>query len=184
MIACGLVLAGSGAGSEASLTRGRVSAYRLADGRRRWSTPLVPEGGNGGGVLSPVSVDPARGAVFAGTGAPYVPQPGTSPGTCSVVELALDDGRLRWSDQLHPGDALGRDVNSAPVLTRALFDIRTLDINNFVRIDVTSLVAEAQRLGLRDLQLRFLLDFAATSGLVQLDDGVPGREPLLTVEYR
>jgi len=76
------------------------------------------------------------------------------------------------------------DFDSAPVLTRALFDIRTLDINNFVRIDVTSLMAETQRLGLRDLQLRFLLDLAATSGLVQLDDGVPGREPLLTVEYR
>ena len=60
VIACGLVLAGSGAGSEAAATRGRVSAYRLADGVLRWSTPLVPEGGNGGGVLSPVSVDLAR----------------------------------------------------------------------------------------------------------------------------
>jgi outer membrane protein assembly factor BamB len=117
VIACGLALAGSGAGSEASVTRGRVSAYRLADGERRWSTPLVPEGGNGGGVLSPVSVDTARRGVFAGTGAPYLPQPGANPGTCSVVELALDDGRLRWSDQLHPGDVLGLDVNSAPVLT-------------------------------------------------------------------
>ena len=76
------------------------------------------------------------------------------------------------------------DYNSAPLLTRSLFDIRTLDINNFVRIDVTSLMVEAQRLEMRDLQLRFLLDLAATSGLVQLDDGVVGRAPLLTVEYR
>jgi hypothetical protein len=76
------------------------------------------------------------------------------------------------------------DFDSLPLLTRALFDIRTVDINNFVRIDVTSLMVEAQRLGLRDLQLRFLLDLAATSGLVQLDDGVSGREPLLTVEFR
>lgn len=76
------------------------------------------------------------------------------------------------------------DFDSAPLLTRSQFDIRTLDINNFVRIDVTSLMVEAQRLGLRDLQLRFLLDLVATSGLVQLDDGVLGRAPLLTVEYR
>jgi hypothetical protein len=76
------------------------------------------------------------------------------------------------------------DFDSAPLLTRTLFDIRTLDINNIVRIDVTSLMVEAQRLGLRDLQLRFLLDLAATSGLVQLDDGVLGRAPLLTVEFR
>jgi hypothetical protein len=76
------------------------------------------------------------------------------------------------------------DFDSASLLTRSLFDIRTLDINNFVRIDVTSLMREAQRLGLRDLQLRFLLDLVAPSGLVQLDDGVAGRAPLLTVEYR
>lgn len=76
------------------------------------------------------------------------------------------------------------DFNSIPLLTRSPFNIRTLDINNFVRIDVTSLMVEAQRLGLRDLQLRFLLDLAATSGLVQLDDGVLGRAPLLTVEFQ
>jgi hypothetical protein len=69
------------------------------------------------------------------------------------------------------------DFNSAPLLTRSLFNIRTLDINNFVRIDVTSLMVEAQRLGLRDLQLRFLPGFAATSGLVQLDDGGWGELP-------
>ncbi|MGD9571513.1 MAG: PQQ-binding-like beta-propeller repeat protein [Thermoleophilia bacterium] len=118
VIACGLVVAGSGAGSEATDTRGRVTAYRLRDGALRWSTAMVPEGGNGGGVLAPVSVDPFRGGVFAGTGSPYLPWPGTNPGTCSVVELALGDGRLRWSDQLHPADQLGFDVNSAPVLTR------------------------------------------------------------------
>jgi outer membrane protein assembly factor BamB len=116
VIAGGLALAGSGAGSEATDTRGRVSAYRLLNGGRAWSTPTVPRAGNGGGVLSPVSVDPRRRAVFAGTGAPYLPRAGRNPGTCAVVELDLDDGRLRWSDQLHPGDTLGLDVNSPPVL--------------------------------------------------------------------
>ena len=47
------------------------------------------------------------------------------------------------------------DFNSVPLLTRSPFDIRSSDIGNFVRIDVTSLMVEAQRLGLRDLQLRF-----------------------------
>jgi hypothetical protein len=82
------------------------------------------------------------------------------------------------------GGLISADFNSAPLLTRTPFDIRTLDINNFVRIDVTSLMVEAQRLGMRDLQLRFLLDFPAVAGLVVLDDGVRGRAPLLTVEYR
>ena len=46
-------------------------------------------------------------------------------------------------------------------------------------------MVEAQRLGLRNLQLRFLLDFVlGATGLVVLDDGVAGRAPLLTVEFR
>ena len=127
VIASGLVLAGSGAGSEASDTRGRVSAYRLADGALRWSTATVPRGGNGGGVLSPVSIDLLTRGVFAGTGAAYLPQAGSNPGTCSVVELALGDGRLRWSDQIHPGDTLSLDVNSAPVLTKDTIAVTAKD---------------------------------------------------------
>jgi len=77
------------------------------------------------------------------------------------------------------------DFDSTPLLTRSLFNIDTLDINNFVRIDVTSLMVEAQRLGMSNLQLRFLLDPIAVSGLVELDDSsVVGNAPLLTVEFR
>ena len=76
------------------------------------------------------------------------------------------------------------DFDSAPSLTRPSFDIFSSDINNFVRIDVTSLMTEAQNQGLRNLQLRFLLDFIAASGLVELDDDLAGSAPLLTVEYR
>ena len=77
------------------------------------------------------------------------------------------------------------DFNSSPFLTRAPFDILRSDINNFVRIDVTSLMAESQRRGLRNLQLRFLLDLVpGAAGLVELDDGLAGRAPLLTVEYQ
>jgi hypothetical protein len=77
------------------------------------------------------------------------------------------------------------DFDSAPLRTRSPFDIRTLDINNPVRIDVTSLMVEAQRLGLHNLQVRFLLDLVpGASGLVELDDGVAGRAPLLTVEFQ
>jgi hypothetical protein len=77
------------------------------------------------------------------------------------------------------------DFDSAPLLTRPSFNLLRSDINNPVRIDVTSLMREAQRRGLRDLQLRFLLDFVpGASGLVEFDDGLAGRAPLLTVEYR
>ncbi len=77
------------------------------------------------------------------------------------------------------------DFNSVPLFTRSPFNMFSSDINHLVRIDVTSLMQEAQRRGLRDLQVRFLLDLVpGAAGLVELDDGVAGRAPLLTVEFR
>lgn len=74
----------------------------------------------------------------------------------------------------------------SPPLTSTSF--RTLnffstDQDNFVRIDVTSLMAEAQRQGLRNFQVRFLLDTLATAGLVEIADAGASQAPLLTVEY-
>lgn len=77
------------------------------------------------------------------------------------------------------------DFDSPPLLTRSPFDMLRSDIGGFVRIDVTSLMEEAQRRGSRNLQLRFLLDLLpGAAGLVELDDGTAGRAPQLTVEYR
>ena len=78
----------------------------------------------------------------------------------------------------------GADFDSVPLRTRSQFDIRTLDINNFVVIDVTSLMIEAQNQGLQNLQLRFL-PASLASGLVEFDDSsVAGNAPILTVEFR
>jgi outer membrane protein assembly factor BamB len=114
------VLVGSGAGSETAPGRGRVSCYRLADGRLLWSTATVPAGGNGGGVIAPITADLSQGVAYALTGAPYTTIPGDNPGTCSLLEIRLSDGSIVWQDQVHPGDRLGRDFNSAPMLLGSL----------------------------------------------------------------
>jgi hypothetical protein len=57
------------------------------------------------------------------------------------------------------------------------------DDGRFVAIDVTELVDEAQFQGLPDLQLRFLLDFSADSGLIEIDDADAATAPLLKVTY-
>jgi outer membrane protein assembly factor BamB len=111
-----LVLVGSGAGSESGDTRGRLTAYSLKDGSLRWSTPMVRDGLNGGGILGQPTVDLERRRVYVATGAPYDLQPGRNPGTDSVVELSLGDGSILWADQVHGGDARGLDLNSAAVL--------------------------------------------------------------------
>lgn len=66
------------------------------------------------------------------------------------------------------------------------FDFFDFDEGNFVVIDVTPLMREAQRRGLPDFQVRFLLDFVANTGFVGIRDraGVSLTAPLLTVKYR
>ncbi len=70
-----------------------------------------------------------------------------------------------------------------PLLSLASFIFFPWDAGEMVAIDVTSLMQEAQRLGLPDLQLRFLLDFDVASGLIEIDDDDEATAPLLTVTY-
>jgi len=70
------------------------------------------------------------------------------------------------------------------------FAFRTLDFldidrGNFVRIDVTPLMQEAQRRRLPSFQVRFLLDFVpGASGLVTIADSGTATAPLLPVQFR
>ena len=126
------------------------------------------DGSTGGGVV------PLNAAIVSADIEVFVNNVSFSPSVPTLLELV-------------PFSILGltsADFDSTPLLTRSSFDIDTLDINNFVRIDVTSLMAEAQRQGMSNLQLRFLLDFTAATGLVVLNDGTPERAPVLTVEFR
>ncbi|MFL5911855.1 MAG: PQQ-binding-like beta-propeller repeat protein [Gaiellaceae bacterium] len=116
VIAGEMVIAGSGSGAEEAPTRGRVTAYDLSSGHKRWSTATVPPGGNGGGVIGPVTVDFGRGELFAATGAPYTAVKGSNPGTSSLLVLDISNGAVIWQDQVHAADSSGLDLNSAPVL--------------------------------------------------------------------
>ena len=116
VVARGLVLVGSGSGAELPTARGRLSAYSLRDGSLVWSTPTVPPGANGGGVIAPASVDLHANLACVATGSPYRALPGANPGTDSLLALRLGDGAVVWSDQVHRDDTHGFDFNSAPVI--------------------------------------------------------------------
>ena len=78
-----------------------------------------------------------------------------------------------------------QDFDSSPLLFRE-FDFFRSDQGNYVTIDVTVLMREAQRLGLSDFQVRFLLDpLVSNIGFVGIEDrpNVTVTAPLLTVEY-
>lgn len=109
----GLVLIGSGSGGEGAggvLARGRLSAFDLATGRLRWTTPTVPAGANGGGVLGPPTIDPRARKAYITTGAPYAGP--STPGTSSLLEVRLRDGAIAWSSSSDQPN----DLNSAALL--------------------------------------------------------------------
>jgi outer membrane protein assembly factor BamB len=111
VVAGDLVLIGSGSGAEGAGgggVRGRISAFDLGTGALRWSTPTVPPGANGGGVLGPPTVSGER--VYVTTGAPYAGAP--APGTSSLIELRLRDGAITWIAPSGQPD----DLNSAALL--------------------------------------------------------------------
>jgi len=111
-----LVLVGSGSGGELPTARGRLTAYRLVDGKLVWSTPTVPDGANGGGLIGPSSIDERMGVAYVATGAPYEAVAGPNPGTCSLIALDLRTGRVLWQDQVYAHNTTGFDFNSAPVI--------------------------------------------------------------------
>jgi len=68
------------------------------------------------------------------------------------------------------------------LLTRAI-TIFPADAGRHVFVDVTTLMKEAQRLGLADLQLRILEDLNAAPARIEIDDTTVTRAPLLEVTY-
>ena len=76
------------------------------------------------------------------------------------------------------------DFDSSPLLSQSL-DFFASDLGTIVSIDVTPLMREAQRLGLSDFQVRFVLDFVTNVGFVGIEDlpSVAITAPLLTVNY-
>jgi len=78
-----------------------------------------------------------------------------------------------------------QDFNSPPVAFRRL-DFFSSDQGKHVAIDVTQLMREAQRLGLSEFQVRFLIDSSVSDiGFVGIADlpNITITAPLLTVEY-
>jgi hypothetical protein len=91
------------------------------------------------------------------------------------------------------GGLTAADFNSLPLtFPGGAFASRSLDFllsdqENYVAIGVTSLMQEAQRRGLSDFQVRFLLDSVPNPvGFVGVEDrlNIALTAPLLTVEYR
>lgn len=117
------------------------------------------------------------------------------PGSANIVSATLEVfvNEVSFAPQVptlidlvsYPLSGLRVEDFSSPPLGTQKVDFFPSDQGAFVAIDVTRLMWEAQRLGLSDLQLRFVLDLAVDRGLVGLDDRptVSLTAPRLKVTY-
>ncbi len=128
--------------------------------------------------------------------------PGGVPANAAIVSATLDividniqplSGAIpiridlvTFQTPLVPAD-FDRDLQP-PLATTFFSPISAVDVGNHVFIDVTSLMAAAQSLGLVDFQVRIFEDFGALSpGLIEIDDTTGpnriNRAPVLTVTH-
>lgn len=97
--------------------RGSVVAYEAATGRRLWQSFLTGEpkllgkykngrlhyGPSGVALWNTPSIDAGRGVMYFGTGDDYTtPSTGMSD---AIVAMELETGKIRWVNQVTPGDA-------------------------------------------------------------------------------
>ena len=107
--------------------RGSVTALRIRDGSRAWQTFMVDRpqrtgatkvgtatlGPSGAGIWSTPTVDAMRGVMYVTTGDNYS-HPATQTSD-AIVALALDTGRIVWSQQTTPSDVYNSSCGSRGV---------------------------------------------------------------------
>ena len=125
------------AGGENSI-QGWIGAFRLADGKPVWRFSTVPGPGEpgaetwgnpmrlaqgGGAVWTPLALDPAKQELYVAVTNPAPDlaghlRPGKNLYTNALVALDVRTGKLRWYDQLLPGDTHDWDLTQVSPLFR------------------------------------------------------------------
>jgi hypothetical protein len=152
--------------------------------------------------IDPATLDESRAFLdFSLTGANGVP--GNAVIVSATLDIVIDNVVLQSPGDTVPirielvstptlslvQDDFDRTLLPALAFTTITPPISSTDVNNHVFVDVTSLMVQAQNLGLLDFQVRILEDdsVAAPPGLIEIDDTTGSNRaflaPLLQVEY-
>jgi len=209
-IACGLLTSGcydnSGNGTPNAITTQILSDARFdGDIERTSSNQFIVTQGMSSTVQTVLAgIDRVSGSEFRAFLDFPLGGPGGVPANASIdsafleiflVDLQPIQGRLPVRIDLvafQPPTLIATDFDRTkqPALASVIVspDISSSDVGTFVPIDVTTLMLEAQRLGLADFQVRIMQDLGPpVSVLMTIDDSTgpdrSDRAPLLTVTY-
>ncbi len=194
----GLALTGCGGGGNNTVTT-QILSDPTFDGdiaQNSTSTTVTPVSSGVQSVFAGIDPSDVTGTEFRA----FLDFPlSTIPLSASIVSASLDiyinsmqslTGSVPISIELVSFSSLGvNDFNSTPLTaTLITFPVFQTDVGQHVFVDVTSLMAEAQSLGLQNFQIRIALDFsAASSGLIEINDTTGQNRtalaPLLEVTY-
>jgi hypothetical protein len=144
--------------------------------------------------IDPVTFEESRAFLdFPLTGANGVP--GNAVIVSATLDIVIDSIQpppgiipIRIDLVSFPQPLIESDFSRTTLATTTIFpSISSADVGQHVFVDMTSLMTQAQNLGLLDFQIRILLDFSAVSGLIEIDDTTGSNRvflaPLLQVEY-
>lgn len=198
-----LVMSGCGGGGDSNLPPPIVTqilSRKAFDGDIRFDPPnlFTIVQGNASSVFA--GIDPVTGSEFRSfldfplTGAGGVPSSAII--NSAILDIFVDSISIQASSipirielVTFPPQALlasdfNRTIQPALAFTTIMPPISRADVGRHVSVDVTSLMVEAQRRGLTDFQIRILEDdgFSST-GLIEINDTIINRAPLLTVSY-
>ncbi len=140
-----------------------------------------------GFLIFPLGRLPANASIRFGSISIFLNNVSTGPTSSVPIPFLLDS----IDTVLFPPPIESGDFNS-PFRTSRSISFFGTDTGTFVEINVTSLLADAQRALLPDFEVRFVFDEArfladttTTRGRIEIDDSPtsPARAPLLHVEY-
>ena len=210
-IACGILsLSGCGGGGDNAApqpVQTQILSDAQFDGDIEQTSPstfTITQGMSSSVQSVFAGIDPVAGTEFRAFLDFPLTGPGGVPGNASIdsahLEFYVDDlqpatGKLPLRIDLvafQPPTLIETDFDRTlqPALASVIVtpDISSADIGNFVPVDVTALMVEAQRRGLVDFQVRIMEDLGPAIPVLMIIDDSTGanratRAPLLTVTY-
>jgi alcohol dehydrogenase (cytochrome c) len=105
---------------------GFLKSFDSETGKLQWQYNTTPADRTGGNTWMTGTYDPDLNLIYWGTGNPTPvlngsTRPGDDPGTCAIIAVNPDTGKLAWEFQVSPHDTHDWDAAESPILVDGPF---------------------------------------------------------------